>query len=84
MLNAYVGIVSVHGLRTIHVEHVGSMKRARTLAAASKSWVGFWAVIPESEAQVVLFLLAEGEQDSALRYLSQSAHDIGRILPLHQ
>ena len=84
MLNAYVGIVSVHGLRTIHVEHVGSMKRVRTLTAGSKNCVGFWAVIPESEAQVVRFLLAEGEQDYALRYLSQSARDIGRILPLHQ
>jgi hypothetical protein len=84
MLNAYVGIASIHGLKTIHEEHVGSLKSVRTLATASPSWVGFWAVIPESEAQVVQFLLGEGEQDSALRYLSQSARDIGRILPLHQ
>ena len=84
MLNAYVGIVSVHGLKAIHVEHVETMRHVRCLTAATDKCVGFWAVIPDSEVQVVRFLLGEGEQDSALHYLNQSARDIGRILPLHQ
>ena len=84
MLNAYVGIVSVHGLKAIHVERVETMQHVRRLAAGTGRCVGFWAVIPESEAQVVCFLLGEGEEDSALHYLNQSARDMGRILPLHQ
>ena len=84
MLNAYVGIVSVHGLKAIHVEQVETMRHVRRLATMTDKCVGFWAVIPDSEFQVVRFLLGVGEEDSALHYLNLAARDIGRILPLHQ
>ena len=84
MLNAYVGIVSAHGLKAIHVEHMVTMLRVQNLAKLTRNFIGFWAVISESEAHVVHFLLSEGEQDSALHYLNQSAREIGPILPLHQ
>jgi hypothetical protein len=80
MLNAYVGIVSREGLNVLHIERTDTVRRVRRAAGAGKG-IGFWAVIPESEAQVVRFLLGEGEQDSALRYLDQSARDMGRLLP---
>jgi hypothetical protein len=83
MLNAYVGIVTTHGLKAIHVERMETIRRVRQSAAITSRFVGFWAVLPESEAQVIQFLLGEGEQDSALHYLSQTAREIGRILPLN-
>jgi hypothetical protein len=83
MLNAYVGIASTHGLNVIHVERMETIRRVRQATAATDNCIGFWAVMPESEAQVVRFLLGAGEQDSALNYLSQFAREIGRILPLN-
>ena len=82
MLNAYVGIVSTHGLNAIHVERMDTVRRVRQTTAGTSDYIGFWAVMPESEALVVRFLLGAGEQNSALHYLSESARDIGRILPL--
>ena len=80
MLNAYVGIVSRDGLNVFHVERTDTVRRVRHSAGAGMG-MGFWAVIPEAEAQVVRFLLGEGEQDSALQYLDRSAREIGRLLP---
>jgi 3-oxoacyl-(acyl-carrier-protein) synthase len=82
MHNAYVGIVSRSGLNVLHAERTDTMRHVRRSATAGNG-IGFWAVIPEAEAQVVRFLLGEGEQDSALRYLDQSAREIGRLLPLN-
>jgi hypothetical protein len=80
MFNAYVGLVSRGGLNALHVERTDTVRRVRRSATAGNG-VGFWAVIPEAEAQVVQFLLGEGEPDSALRYLNQSAREIGRLIP---
>ena len=49
----------------------------------AENGIGFWVVILETDAQVVRFLLGEGEQNSALRYLDQSAREIGRLIPNH-
>ena len=80
MLNAYVGIVSHRGLNVLHLEGLEAVRRVHRSTTAGNC-IGFWAVIPETDAQVVRYLLGEGEQDSALRYLDQSAREIGRLLP---
>jgi len=80
MFNAYVGIVSREGLNVLHLERADTVRHVGRSAGA-RNGLGFWAVIPEAEAQIVRFLLGEGEQDSALRYLDQSAREIGRLLP---
>jgi len=82
MLQAYVGLASIHGLRTFQVERPDSLHFVcrSALRFGDKPCVGFWAVVSEADAHVVQELLEVGEARIAMRHLDTIAHDLGRVL----
>lgn len=86
MLQAYVGLASIQGLRTFQVERAESLRfvRRSALRFGSRPCVGFWAVLSEADAHVVQGLLREGETGTALRHLGSIARDLGRVLPQNE
>ena len=83
MLNAYVGIASKYGLTALQPERPETLDWARQ-SAEPRTWpprVAFWAVLPDNEAARISWLLDHGHRREALRELSRSAREVGRILP---
>jgi hypothetical protein len=81
MLQAYVGLASVQGLRTFQMERPDSLDFVRRSAIrfGNKPCVGFWAVVSDADAHVVQSLLQDGDLKNAMRHLDLSALDLGRL-----
>jgi hypothetical protein len=84
MLKAFVGVASEQGLAVLHPEGDETISYVERSVRAGRNRVGFWAVIDDTEARCVNALILGGRGREALRFLNQSAKEIGRILPTEQ
>jgi hypothetical protein len=78
MLQAYLGIVSPHGLEVFCPEHPQTSRflRRRVRRTYGRT-LGCWAVIEAEAAACVELTLRSGLTQVALEYLLQTAHDFG-------
>lgn len=81
MLKAFVGVASEQGLAVLHPERDETISYVEQSVRVGRNRVGFWAVIDDTEARCVNALLLGGCNREALRFLNQSAKEMGCILP---
>jgi hypothetical protein len=81
MLKAYVGIASQKGLAVLQPERNDTLQLIEKSIRSSRSRIGFWAVIRETDATSVEQLFLCGYQKEALFMLERCAKEIGRIIP---
>ena len=79
MFRALVGIVSAQGLDLL--SHEGADSRRLMRRSLDGTRVGFWAFVPEPDANHVQNIFAVGRRHDALRLLDDTAKQVGRILP---
>ena len=81
MLKAFVGIASDQGLAVLHPERDETISLVERSVRSEPDYVGFWAVLDDTEARCVQALCVGGRHREAMVFLDHAARDIGRILP---
>jgi hypothetical protein len=83
MLQAYVGIVTHQGLEILCCETPRTTRwLSRRVTRARRRAVCIWIVLPDEVGALIQEAIRCGFPSLAMRYLCESAREIGELVPL--